>query len=268
MTAVRDDDDAPSAADLRALALYLATVDRRGAASTAVAHVLHDLGNPAAVLGSNLRYVVESLDALAAALDAKATGARRLLDELRGAVDDAVAGAAQLTERLNRFRAAVEEPQAAGGAPALADAGCELARAVELAVAVVAPIAGRTRVEQRLPARLPRVAAATEGVAATVVQLLLNAVEAAAPQVTVSAARADDGARALVALTVEDDGPGLAPEVRAQVARALVTSRSGGGRGLGLARARAALVALGGALHVVELSAGGLSVRALLPVAR
>jgi signal transduction histidine kinase len=273
VTALRDDDEATSTAELRELALYLATIDRRGAAAAAVAQVLHDLGNPTAAVVSNLRYVADSLSELGASIEPKgAADGQRLVDALREALSDALLAAQELSARIERFRVAIDEPRgataAAGGAPD-GDDGSEVERAVALALAIAEPLVdGRARIERALAAHLPRVAAPTDRLAAILVQLLLNAIEAGAARVTIGAAPlTDDRGRALVALTIDDDGAGVPAELRPRLMHALATSNPGAARGLGLVRARAALLDLGGDLQITSRPRGGTSVRALVPQA-
>jgi signal transduction histidine kinase len=262
VTAVRDDDQRRLLSDLRAFALYLATVDRRAAAATAVTHVLHELGNPTAALLSNLRFIGDVLAQLDDAIDERAVDARRLLGELHGAVDDAVLGARELVARIDRFRLAIDEPAAPhGGASESAD----LSRVVDATWALLAPPGiAPVRLERQLPSTLPHVGAPAERVAAILLQLLLNSLESSATSIAVTATT--DGAR--VVLTVDDDGAGVPAEVRPRLAHPLVSTKLGAARGLGLALARARLEAVGGELQLLHPTSGGTSVRVVLPAVR
>ncbi len=77
----------------------------------------------------------------------------------------------------------------------------------------------------------------------------------------------------MVRIAVEDDGPGIAPELREQVfARFYRTdparTRAAGGAGLGLSIVRAIVAAHGGQVRVLESDAGGARFEIDLPAAR
>jgi two-component system osmolarity sensor histidine kinase EnvZ len=65
-------------------------------------------------------------------------------------------------------------------------------------------------------------------------------------------------------VTVDDDGPGIAPEAREEAFRPFASSRSGG-TGLGLAIARDIARAHGGDILLEDSPLGGLRARVLLP---
>jgi signal transduction histidine kinase len=77
--------------------------------------------------------------------------------------------------------------------------------------------------------------------------LLLNAADAAPRgHVTIRAARAGEGK---VRVEVEDDGPGIAPDVRDKLFEPFVTTKAvGQGTGLGLAVCRGLVEAAGGTI--------------------
>ncbi len=72
--------------------------------------------------------------------------------------------------------------------------------------------------------------------------------------------------RAHARLTVEDDGPGIAPSVRAELFKPFVTSRAGG-TGLGLAIARKVVREHGGEIGVTDGALGGACFWLRLPLA-
>lgn len=117
-----------------------------------------------------------------------------------------------------------------------------------------------------------------------VLNLVLNAVQAMehqpAPRLRLAAAverpvggpdgpAAGEDARPRVLLVVEDNGPGLPPEVRARCFEPYFTTRAGaGGTGLGLAVVRAlAEDALGGEVRVDEAQGGGARFEVRVPAA-
>lgn len=109
---------------------------------------------------------------------------------------------------------------------------------------------------------------ANAGLAARLLHALYdNAVKVSAPRKPTIATRARvEGDR--VVLEVEDDGPGVAPELAPRIFDALVTGRTGG-TGLGLALARRIAAAHGGTLSLGETPPGkrGATFRIELPAA-
>ncbi|HET9954260.1 MAG TPA: HAMP domain-containing sensor histidine kinase [Polyangiaceae bacterium] len=95
---------------------------------------------------------------------------------------------------------------------------------------------------------LPRVKLSRERLVQVLLNLLLNAGDAVKPggNVRLSARRQKDR----VELCVEDDGPGVAPEVAARLFEPFVTTKEPGkGTGLGLAVCRGLLEAVGGSIR-------------------
>jgi signal transduction histidine kinase len=92
------------------------------------------------------------------------------------------------------------------------------------------------------------------------INLVKNAVEAAASRVWVATARRAD----TVELRVEDDGPGIAPEARAHLFIPYYTTKPGGS-GIGLALARQIVLGHGGTIATRDREGGGTIVTVLLP---
>jgi signal transduction histidine kinase len=94
-----------------------------------------------------------------------------------------------------------------------------------------------------------RVTLSHQRIVQVVLNLVLNAADAAPRgHVTVRAARAAEGK---VRLEVEDDGPGIAPEVQGKLFEPFVTTKPvGEGTGLGLAVCRGLVEAVGGTIAV------------------
>jgi two-component system, NtrC family, sensor kinase len=93
-----------------------------------------------------------------------------------------------------------------------------------------------------------------------VVNVLVNAVEAATGKVTLVAETADGGG----ALRVVDDGPGMAPDVLAHVFEPFFTTKRGG-TGMGLAIAQAIVDAHGGRIELTSRPGAGTRVSIWLP---
>jgi two-component system, OmpR family, sensor kinase len=159
---------------------------------------------------------------------------------------------------------------------ARADAGrsgrhlrCDLAEVAGNAAAEAAPLMGDREllVENERPLWL-------EGNADELHRMVLNLLDNAArhtpPGSTVELRLHDEGSDAVV--EVADDGPGIAPELRAQIFDRFVRGEgpadtaAGSGSGLGLAIVRAVAGAHGGVAEAVESERGGALFRVRLPL--
>ena len=88
-------------------------------------------------------------------------------------------------------------------------------------------------------------------------------------QVTLQADADADAGTAALALFIDDDGPGIAPERRAEaLQRGRRLDETAPGSGLGLAIADELLRLAGGSLALHASPLGGLRVAVLLPLAR
>ena len=101
-----------------------------------------------------------------------------------------------------------------------------------------------------------------EASAQAVTQVLKNALQASAKQVTLRGAAED----AHVDLTVEDDGLGMDAATLARVGEPFFTTRPGEGQGLGVFIARALVEHLGGSVTIESAPRQGTRVRLRLPV--
>jgi two-component system NtrC family sensor kinase len=113
-------------------------------------------------------------------------------------------------------------------------------------------------IRAEIPDDLPRIALAGPRIVQVLLNLLLNAADAAPREggrVTLCAARAP-GDR--VRLTVEDNGPGIAAEIRDRLFEPFATTKEPGkGTGLGLAVCRGLVEAAGGTLSAEDGAEGG-----------
>lgn len=92
-----------------------------------------------------------------------------------------------------------------------------------------------------------------------------NAIQAARSRVDIRWS----AAQSAVTFTIDDDGPGIDPEIRDCLFEPFVTTRGGaGGTGLGLAIAHAAAAEHGGTLHFEASPLGGARFTLSLPLAR
>ncbi len=127
-----------------------------------------------------------------------------------------------------------------------------------------------------LQRRLPLVKADPVVLETALLNLLINARDAMGGEgeitVAVKKVRVEDGARAnlaagdYVSIEVIDDGPGMAPEVRARATEPFFTTKpTGKGTGLGLAMAHGFASQSGGVLEIDSEAGQGATVRILLP---
>jgi signal transduction histidine kinase len=121
---------------------------------------------------------------------------------------------------------------------------------------------GATWSDELTPADL-RVRAHPGLVARVVHALYENAIHVSAPRRPAIVTRAHDEAGRTV-IEVQDDGPGVAPEIAPRIFDPLVTGRSDG-TGLGLAMAKRIVAAHGGSITLVATQGAGATFRIELP---
>ncbi|BDG05462.1 hybrid sensor histidine kinase/response regulator [Anaeromyxobacter oryzae] len=123
------------------------------------------------------------------------------------------------------------------------------------------------RVRSEAPAGLPPVAADRQKLTQVLVNLVRNALHVTpnGASVRVLAASRDDGA---VEFVVEDEGPGVPPEIRERLFRPFVSTKGDQGLGLGLYMARLIVDSHGGRIQVADRAGGGGRFEVILPAAR
>ncbi len=183
------------------------------------------------------------------------------LEQACGLVEGQLARAGEILEGLRAFiipHGTVRSPEALRP---LVDDACILAMVGF----------GRSRIEMRnaVPDGLPDVLVNAVQIRQLLFNLLRNAIQAlaergaasAAPAVTVTAYAQDD----VVTVQVTDNGPGLAPEVAAQLFEPFVTTKPDG-MGIGLSLCRSIVEAHGGSICAEANPGGGVAFRFTLPV--
>jgi len=153
-----------------------------------------------------------------------------------------------------------------GGAEAIAQGS--IPDAVSDTMALLAPQKAlrNLSLQTELAPDLPRVAISREQLVQVLLNLLLNAADACGEGATIKV-RAEPAA-AGVLLQVEDDGPGVPPEIRSRLFEPFVTSKEvGQGTGLGLAVCRGLLESVGGTIALDESYADGARFLVTLPSA-
>jgi signal transduction histidine kinase len=222
------------AEDLARAQERLVRSERLASVGRLAAGLAHEIGNPlAAILGFEELLLRGGLDA---------ADQRDFLERMK-----------RETERIHRIlrdlldfaRPAVQrregEPEAAG----------DVREAVNDVLSLVKPQRAFRDVTVRadIAAEIGRVTLSHQRIVQVVLNLVLNAADAAPRgQLQVRAARAALGT---VRIEVEDDGPGIADEVRARLFEPFVTTKSvGEGTGLGLAVCRGLVESVGGTISV------------------
>jgi signal transduction histidine kinase len=119
--------------------------------------------------------------------------------------------------------------------------------------------------ESRVDEGLPPVALSQDVLRQLLLNLALNAIEVTPTggRVVFSARRTGDG----VEVRVDDDGPGVPPELRERIFQPFFSTRRERAGGLGLAISRRLAREAGGRLSVDDSASGGASFRAWLPAA-
>ena len=230
-----------------------AEVERLVLVGQLAAGVAHEVNNPLAFVKSNLSY-----------LEHEARGGREALDmeEMRSVLAETQQGVLriqQIVMDLRRFSRGEQE----GDCPGPPEDALHEARRM----ASVRLREGEVAVE--VSEGLPAVRLGQRHLVQVVLNLLLNAADAVemaepARQVRIGMrARAWEGG---VRVVVEDNGPGIAPEVLPRLFEPFFTTKPPGkGTGLGLALCREYVTRAGGTLHAENRAEGGARFVLLLP---
>jgi signal transduction histidine kinase len=227
-----------------------------------------------AMLARQRQFVADASHELRTPLTSVLANLELLVDELSGESGEAARSALRSSQRMRRLvadllllaradvRSSAPDARVSGGAPHttvdLADVAVEVAAELE-------PVtAGHEIVIDASPGL---VVGARDDLHRLTLNLLENAVRHTPPGTRVHAAVEGDGSR--VRLTVEDDGPGIAPELRDRVFERFVRGEGdrGGSFGLGLSIVRAVATSHGGSVRVESPPGGGTRFVVELPAA-
>ncbi|BAL25712.1 ATP-binding protein [Azoarcus sp. KH32C] len=245
------------------------------------AGVAHEINNPIGFVSSNfavlanyvqdLLELIERYEALLADTSdlQTQTVVRRLHDEadIDFVREDAQALIAETRDGLQRVIRIVADLREFSRVDASTDWGTvDIHQAIEMTLRVVAPtLAGKATVV-REEAALPSIRGNAAQLNQVLMNLLLNAAHAIEQQgkITIRSSRSDDE----ICIEVEDDGCGMAPNVRERMFDPFYTTRPvGQGTGLGLSVAYSIARAHGGRFEVDSVAGQGTAVRLWLPLA-
>ena len=207
--------------------------ERRAAVGTMTAMVAHDLRQPIAVVRSAARSLLAS-----AAAPAVTDTASEILDES----DRMLETCASLLDYVRDDTKAV-------------DGSVDLDRVCQR---IIGDLCGDPLLATRLtfaPGGDATIAGSEVAVARAIQNLVRNAIDAAGPNGTVRiATKSHDGG---VSVRVEDDGPGVAEEMRGRIFEPFVTAGKRRGTGLGLAIVRRIAEEHAGRVTLLESELGG-----------
>jgi len=230
----------------------LIRTERLASVGRLAAGVAHEIGNPiAAILGFQELLLTSDFDP-----EERKDFLERMKKE---------------TERVHRvLRDLLDFAKPAGDRDSLEPGIGDVRGAIEDALALVRPQKGFRGIElvQELEDDLPRVTLGDERLVQVLLNLLLNASDAVPdddPRIALRAER--EGAT--VRITVDDNGGGVAKEVRDRLFEPFVTTKEvGKGTGLGLAVCRGLVDAAGGTISVDDAPGGGARFVLELPEAK
>ena len=219
------------------------------------------IGETVASLSHSIKNILQGLRFGADAVD---------LALSRGELPKAQEGWPVLQRNLDRIHALVLNMLAWAKARPLEPEACDLNDLLRDVRDLLAPAAGRRRVEvvAELDPALPDAWIDAPAVHQAMTNLVLNAVEAA-PERTgmVEIASRHEAATDQIVVTVRDNGAGIPDAIRPRLFEPFVSSKGQRGTGLGLAVARKIAERHGGALEVASSSAAGTEFVLRLPSA-
>jgi signal transduction histidine kinase len=233
--------------ETRVLGERIAHLERQRSLGLLSASLGHELKQPLTAVLTNAQLVRRGL-----------AGARLTPDQLLGFVDRIIDNTRRASGIVEQIRGYLRPGSAAVGR---VDLG-QVVREVSELVAAEARAHG-VRLSLELPADPVTVRGDALQLSQVVLNLLRNAIEAAAGHAAFVSVRAVQGdGRAL--LTVEDGGPGLTPAALQKAGQPFFTTKAGG-LGLGLSISRAIAEQHGGTLRLANAPAGGARAELDLP---
>jgi signal transduction histidine kinase len=247
------------AAERASLEERLRQVQKLEAIAQLAAGLAHEINNPMAYVRTNLNVLRTEWDALRKELELGGDKARA---ERLAECDDLLAESAEGVDRTIGIVRDVRDFAHGANAPA---EPVELEDVVDEAIRVASAQAGPGVRIERQRAGLPSIAGSAGRLRQVFVNLVVNAIHAIGTAGTVRVTTERRGRHALV--RVEDDGPGIQPEVRARLFEPFFTTKPvGQGTGLGLYVSYEIVHAHGGEIRVDSEPGSGSRFEVRLPI--
>jgi signal transduction histidine kinase len=249
--------DLREVADLRH---RLVTSARLAAVGELAAGIAHEINNPMAFVRSNLSQLEGRWKEVRVELER--AGRSDALREALGDVDELITDSLEGVDRTVEIVRGVRNfahPGHDGREPV------DLHRLLDDALRLITPqLRGRAQVE-REQGDLPEIQGVPQQLRQVFVNLLLNASQAVAPGGHIWVATGVEGSRAVV--MIEDDGPGIPPEIIDRIFDPFFTTKPvGEGTGLGLGIAYQIVRSHGGAIRVDSAPGRGARFTVELPI--
>jgi signal transduction histidine kinase len=241
----------------------LLTSARLAAVGQLAAGIAHEINNPLAYIGANLRTLREQWLALAASSRAEETGRKPALDEL---LDEGVAMLEESLEGVDRTAAIVRDVRVFSHGGSEAKERLDPNELVERALRVAEPhVRRRARVE-RVYEDVALVIGSRRELEQVLLNLIINAAQAIEGEGTVRVATSRCGDE--VEISVSDTGCGIPAEVMDRIFDPFFTTKPvGEGTGLGLSISYEIVRRHAGRLLVDSVVGRGTQVRVRLPAA-
>jgi signal transduction histidine kinase len=252
---------------VRSLEHRVRETERVYALGVVAASVTHEIRNPIGWVVNNVQVMRLQLDRMKAELERPEVRPPRMLEELelmREALEDASAGAQRVVD-------VVKSVEVSSRPSSREDDLVDIGEAVKWTIRLVHGVAQhdvRLDVEE---GEWPTIRGSAHKICQVLLNLLINAMHAVKdmdpPRRCVRLRRRED--EQWVEIDVEDDGPGIPPEVGDKIFDPFFTTKDGEGSGLGLAISRNIARDMGGELLLVDPAPGrGALFRVRLPVVR
>jgi two-component system sensor kinase FixL len=233
--------------ELQAQLIHVSRLNDMGAMASGFAHELNQpLGAAMNYLNAVRRWLEQSAD----------ERAPRMLEGTQRAVAE-VARASQIIQRLRQFIAKSRTERSWEKVGTLVEEA--------MALALTGMAQGPVQIHLEIPSQLPEVHIDRVQVQQVLTNLVRNAIEAmvesAKREIVISAVAIDE----TIEIAVTDSGPGIAPDIMAQLFKPFVTTKSTG-MGVGLSICRSIVQSHGGDLRAEANPAGGATFRFTLPL--
>jgi PAS domain S-box-containing protein len=224
---------------------FLRRTQRLETAAGLAAGIAHEVNNPLAYVGSNLRHVDRAIDAIAERLASLSGEKSEEIEELRMVVAESIEGVERIAGIVDRMRRFAGLSQGELGE---VDVNAVAGEALKMA-ALHRPAAIELRFEPGDD--LPLIQGSSEHLIQAVLNLAINGLQAVSPRgfgtVRVVTRSREEGAE----IVVSDDGPGIPTAIRDRIFDPFFTTKAPGeGSGLGLAIAHDIVREHGGVLEL------------------